>query len=200
LRNSFLEQTMDNLQEILAKSSARHRHLCPRQVLGVRVGLAGAQALGLDLPRRDKRLLIFVETDGCFADGVDVATGCTMGHRTLRLEDYGKIAATFVDVKTETAVRVSPQPDIRDKARSYAPEEKKRYYAQLTGYQRMPRRRTAHHPAGTSDHAGQTNRQPQRRARRLCRLWRRDHQRAGNHTRWAAILYRLRRLRLLHTR
>jgi formylmethanofuran dehydrogenase subunit E len=129
---------MDNLQAILAKSSARHRHLCPRQVLGVRVGLAGAQALGLDLPRRDKRLLIFVETDGCFADGVDVATGCTMGHRTLRLEDYGKIAATFVDVKTETAVRVFPQLDIRDKARCYAPEEKKRYYAQLVGYQHMP--------------------------------------------------------------
>jgi formylmethanofuran dehydrogenase subunit E len=129
---------MDNLQAILAKFSARHRHLCPRQVLGVRVGLAGAQALGLDVPRRDKRLLIFVETDGCFADGVDVATGCTMGHRTLRLEDYGKIGATFVDVKTETAVRVFPRLDIREKARYYAPEEKKRYYAQLVGYQRMP--------------------------------------------------------------
>lgn len=129
---------MEQLQTILAKSAARHRHLCPRQVLGVRVGLAGARALGLAIPRRDKRLLIFVETDGCFADGVDVATGCTMGHRTLRLEDYGKIAATFVDIKTETAVRIFPQLDIRKKATRYAPEEKKRYYAQLTSYQHMP--------------------------------------------------------------
>lgn len=129
---------MFDLQALLEESSQRHRHLCPRQVLGVRIGLAGAAALGLEIPRRDKRLLIFTETDGCFADGLDVATGCTMGHRTLRLVDYGKIGATFVDVKTETAVRVAPQLDVRKRAPLYAPEEKKKYYAQLVGYQRMP--------------------------------------------------------------
>jgi formylmethanofuran dehydrogenase subunit E len=102
------------------------------------MGLAGAAALGLTLPRKDKRLLIIVETDGCFADGIAAATGCSMGHRTLRLEDYGKIAATFVDVRTETAVRIAPQPHIRQKAHTYAPGEKKRYYAQLIGYQHMP--------------------------------------------------------------
>ncbi|GAB4267195.1 MAG: FmdE family protein [Candidatus Promineifilaceae bacterium] len=126
------------LQEILEISSSRHRHLCPRQVLGARIGLAGAKALGLAVPRHDKRLLIFTETDGCFADGLEVATGCSMGHRTLRLMDYGKIAAVFVDVKTETAVRVFPQWDVREKAVAYAPEEKKHYFAQLVGYQRMP--------------------------------------------------------------
>jgi formylmethanofuran dehydrogenase subunit E len=129
---------MTMLQSILEISASRHKHLCPRQVLGARIGLAGVAALGLEVPRRDKRLLIFVETDGCFADGVEVATGCTMGHRTLRLADYGKIGATFVDVKTETAVRVAPQPDIREKACCYAPDEKKHYYAQLAGYQTMP--------------------------------------------------------------
>ena len=61
-----------------------------------------------------------------------------MGHRTLRLADYGKVGAAFVDVRTETAVRVAPQLDIRDKAYAYAPEEKKHYFAQLVGYQRMP--------------------------------------------------------------
>ncbi len=129
---------MQLLQTILEISSSQHKHLCPRQVLGARIGLAGATALGLDVPRSDKRLLIIVETDGCFADGVAAATGCTMGHRTLRLADYGKIGATFVDVKTETAVRLSPQPDIREKAYTYAPDEKKHYYAQLIGYQHMP--------------------------------------------------------------
>ena len=129
---------MPDLQAILEISSAQHKHLCPRQVLGARIGLAGAAALGLAAPRSDKRLLIFVETDGCFADGVAAATGCTMGHRTLRLADYGRIGATFVDVKTETAVRLSPQLDIRQKACAYAPDEKKHYYAQLIGYQRMP--------------------------------------------------------------
>lgn len=129
---------MTILQTILETSASRHKHLCPRQVLGARIGLAGVAALGLEVPRPDKRLLIFVETDGCFADGVEVATGCTMGHRTLRLADYGKIGATFVDVKTETAVRVAPRLDIREKACCYAPDEKKHYYAQLTGYQTMP--------------------------------------------------------------
>lgn len=129
---------MTTLVEILTLSSSWHNHLCPRQVLGARIGLAGAAALGLEIPRRDKRLLVVVETDGCFADGLASATGCTMGHRTLRLADYGKIAATFVDVKTETAVRISPRLDIRDKAYQYAPDEKKHYYAQLLGYQQMP--------------------------------------------------------------
>ena len=127
-----------DLQAILDQSSARHSHLCPRQVLGARIGIAGAAALGLALPRTDKRLLIFVETDGCFADGVDVATGCTMGHRTLRLEDYGKIAATFVDVKNGQAVRVVPRLDVRERAYAYAANEKRHYFVQLHAYQVMP--------------------------------------------------------------
>ncbi len=129
---------MSELQAILERSAERHRHLCPRQVLGARIGLAGAAALCLEVPRRDKRLLILVETDGCFADGIEAATGCSMGHRTLRLEDYGKIAATFVDVKSGRAVRVAPRPDVRERAWKYAPEETRRYFAQLQGYQRMP--------------------------------------------------------------
>ena len=127
-----------DLTAILAASSARHRHLCPRQVLGARIGLAGGAALGLDLPRADKRLLVFVESDGCFADGVEVATGCAMGHRTLRLEDYGKIAAVFVDVTSERAVRVAPQLDVRQRAYAYAPGECRHYFAQLRAYQVMP--------------------------------------------------------------
>ena len=129
---------MANLQSILERSSSWHKHLCPRQVLGARIGLAGAAALGLAIPRRDKRLLAIVETDGCFTSGVEAVTGCSVHHRTLRVVDYGKIAVTFVDVKTETAVRVAPQLDVRQKALAYAPEERKHYFAQLVGYQRMP--------------------------------------------------------------
>ena len=129
---------MPDIQGLLTQSAARHKHLCPRQVLGVRFGLAGGAALGLDVPRTDKRLLVIVETDGCFADGVEVATGASMGHRTLRLADYGKIAAVFVDVKTEQAVRVAPRLDVRQRAHQYAPDERRHYFAQLEGYQRMP--------------------------------------------------------------
>lgn len=129
---------MPELQTLLEISASRHTHLCPRQVIGVRLGLAGAAALGIEVPQKKKRLLTIVETDGCFADGVEVATGCTVGHRTLRLEDYGKIAATFIDTKTGRAVRLAPRLDVRQKAYDYAPNQKKRYFAQLNGYQEMP--------------------------------------------------------------
>jgi formylmethanofuran dehydrogenase subunit E len=129
---------MSELQHILSISSARHTHLCPRQVLGARIGLAGAYALGLDIPRNDKRLLIIVETDGCFADGIEAATGCSVGHRTLRVEDYGKIAATFIDVKTEQTLRIAPKLDSRQQALIYAPSESRHYFAQLQAYQIMP--------------------------------------------------------------
>lgn len=129
---------MNTLTEILALSSARHTHLCPRQVLGARIGLAGASSLGLDIPCQHKRLLIILETDGCFADGVEAATGCSVGHRTLRIEDYGKIAATFADVKTGRALRITPRLDVRQRACDYAEGEQRHYFAQLQAYQSMP--------------------------------------------------------------
>lgn len=128
---------MITLNEILEISAARHNHLCPRQVLGVRIGLAGAQALGLEIPRNDKRLIVILETDGCFADGVEAATGCTVGHRTLRVEDYGKVAATFVNSKTGQSVRVTPVLDVRERANLYAAGEKRRFFTQLIAYQVM---------------------------------------------------------------
>jgi formylmethanofuran dehydrogenase subunit E len=129
---------MTDLQKLLEISASRHTHLCPRQVIGVRLGLAGSAALEIEVPQKKKRLLTIVESDGCFADGVEVATGCTVGHRTLRVEDYGKIAATFIDTKQGRAVRVAPNLDVRQKAYDYAPHQKKRYFAQLAGYQVMP--------------------------------------------------------------
>ncbi len=126
------------LTALLEDAALGHHHLCPRQVLGVRMGLAGAAALELAVPRQDKRLLIIAETDGCFTDGLRAATGCALGHRTLRVEDYGKVAATFVDITGDHALRLAPRPEIRQRARRYAPEQEKRYFAQLVGYQRMP--------------------------------------------------------------
>jgi formylmethanofuran dehydrogenase subunit E len=126
------------LAELLKLSSARHSHLCPRQVLGVRMGLAGLAAIGLDAPMPHKAALVFVESDGCFADGIEVATGATVGHRTLRVVDHGKIAATFANVETGLSIRLAPRLDVRLRAREYAPEIKKKYYAQLKGYQVMP--------------------------------------------------------------
>jgi formylmethanofuran dehydrogenase subunit E len=127
-----------DIQPLLEESSKHHSHLCPRQILGVRIGLAGREALGLEANQGGKRLLAILETDGCFADGVIAATGCTVGHRTLRLEDYGKVAATFIDTNTGRAVRVAPRLDIRNRAYSCCPEESRHYFAQMQAYQIMP--------------------------------------------------------------
>lgn len=130
---------MPELTHILELAVSYHNHLCPRQVLGARIGLAGGKALGFDLPRKDKKMLVLVETDGCFVSGVQAATGCNVNRRTLRIVDYGMIAVTFVNVKTEEAVRIYPKADIREKAWRYAdPDQKRRYFIMLEGYQRMP--------------------------------------------------------------
>ncbi len=135
-----VQSSSPNLQDLFKLSSSRHDHLCPRQVLGVRMGLAGLAAIGLDAPMPHKAALVIIETDGCFADGIEVATGATVGHRTLRVADLGKIAATFTNVHSGRSVRLAPQADVRQRAREYAPAIKKKYYAQLKGYQIMPER------------------------------------------------------------
>lgn len=129
---------MSSLSEFLEASAARHQHLCPRQVLGVRMGMRAAVELGLDLPQSDKRLYVFVETDGCLVDGIVAATGCHVGRRTMQIVDFGKVAATFVDTASGTALRIFPHPECRHAALRYAPGEGDSWYAQLTGYQIMP--------------------------------------------------------------
>ena len=126
------------LPALLEQCAALHTHLCPRQVLGVRMGLLGGRLLRLDVPQTGKRLLAFVETDGCAADGVAVATGCTVGHRTLRVIDYGKVAVTLVDSQTERAFRIAPSPHSRALASVHAPDARSRWQAQLLAYQIMP--------------------------------------------------------------
>ncbi len=129
---------MSALQAFIDQTTTLHNHLCPRQVLGIRMGMYAAELLNLSLPQADKRLYTFVETDGCFADGVAVATGCWLGHRTMRLMDYGKVAATFVDTQTECAFRIWPQADARQAAVRFAPSDNGHWQSQLEAYQTMP--------------------------------------------------------------
>ena len=127
-----------DLEALLERTAALHRHLCPRQVLGVRIGILAGEMLPLELPQNGKRLLAFIETDGCFADGVSVATGCSIGHRTMRVVDYGKVAATFVDSVTRRAWRIWPSLNARTRAVEFVPEAANHWKAQLEAYQRIP--------------------------------------------------------------
>ena len=107
-------------------------------MLGVRAGLLAGLLLDLPLPQPNKRLLAIAETDGCFVDGLSAATGCYVGRRTLRIEDYGKTAATFIDTLTEQSVRIAPHNNARELAWQHAPSALNKWESQLIGYQHMP--------------------------------------------------------------
>ncbi len=133
------------LEVLLQESAIRHRHLCPRQVLGVRIGLSGLRILGLTnyagaerFSNQNKRLLTIAETDGCGSDGIAVATDCAVGKRTLRVVDYGKVAATLVDTISNRAVRLSPTSVARQLAISYVPDGESSWHIYLKGYQLVP--------------------------------------------------------------
>lgn len=135
----------DLFQTLLNESASRHHRLCPRQVLGVRIGLAGLRILGLHhesdfapFRNEDKRLLTISETDGCGSDGIAVATDCSVGRRTLRILDYGKVAATLIDTINNRAVRLAPTQAARNLAVSYAPEKDSSWHSYLAGYQLVP--------------------------------------------------------------
>jgi len=107
-------------------------------VLGVRIGLLAGHLFQIPLPQQDKRLHAIVETDGCFVDGISAATGCYVGRRTLRIEDYGKAAVTFIDTLTEQAIRIAPESNVRELAWDYSPVAKNKWEAQLIGYRHIP--------------------------------------------------------------
>jgi len=128
---------VETLTELLARSAARHHKLCPRQVLGARMGMLAGKVLNLDLPQKEKRLFTFVESDGCGMGGIAVASGCFPERRTMRVLDYGKLAATFVDTQTGAAIRIHPHPEGRARARAHFPEYT-RWQSHLEGYQVLP--------------------------------------------------------------
>lgn len=128
----------EKMNALLAQSAAMHAHLCPRQVIGVRMGLWAAELLALELPQTDKRLHVFAETDGCFVDGLSVASGCWVGRRTLHVQDFGKTAAVFVDSQTGQAVRIRPRLTVREDCQPYAPDAPTRWHGYLLAYQVMP--------------------------------------------------------------
>ena len=127
-----------NLPALLAEAGRMHGHLCPGQVLGVRLAILGCERLGIFDPKSSKRLIVFVETDRCGTDAVQTVTGCTLGKRTLKFVDYGKLAATFLDTETGRAVRVCALESAREAALRFAPEERDPHQAQLRAYKALP--------------------------------------------------------------
>ncbi|HVA01581.1 MAG TPA: FmdE family protein [Terriglobia bacterium] len=129
---------MKSLEEYLSLAAQNHGHMCPGQVLGVRMAMLGLKELGIDDPvKHRKRLLTFVEIDRCATDAVSLVTGCRLGKRSLKYLDYGKVAATFVDLETEQAIRIVARDDARQKAKQKFGHLQDPYRQQLEAYKVM---------------------------------------------------------------
>ena len=132
---------MKSLHEHLSEAAVFHGESCPGQVLGVRLARAGLRAVGIDDPLSDcwrKQIIVFVEIDRCAADAIMTVTGCRVGKRTMKLKDYGIMAATFVNLESGRAVRVVAREEARELAPSYAPGVSDKYEQQRQAYAVMP--------------------------------------------------------------
>lgn len=128
---------MKSLNEYLELSEQAHGHICAGQVLGVRLAMLGLRELGIEDPVAErKRLITYVEIDRCVTDAVAVVASCRLGKRALKFRDWGKVAATFVDLKTGRAVRIAAKESSKQAARDMFPDLDKetgqqKAYAQL---------------------------------------------------------------------
>lgn len=130
---------MKNFDEYVAMAEKAHGHICAGQILGLRMALYGVKLLGLEDPagKDRKRLVTFVEIDRCATDAITVVTGCRLGKRALKFRDFGKVAATFCDLKTDRAVRVVAKESSKQRAREMYPEIDDKNEQQMRAYREM---------------------------------------------------------------
>lgn len=132
---------MKPFHDLLISSAREHGHLCPGQVVGVRMAMLGCRLIGLNDPtthEQIKKLIVFVEMDRCTADAVAHVTGVKLGRRSLKFVDYGIMAATFLNLETGKAFRILSTEEARDLVPLYAPGVPGKSIQQLDAYQRMP--------------------------------------------------------------
>ncbi|MBI4792717.1 MAG: formylmethanofuran dehydrogenase [Deltaproteobacteria bacterium] len=129
-----------SFEELLDESTRIHGHICAGQVIGVRMSMVGLREIGIDDPKgaQRKSLYVLVEIDRCATDAIQSVTGCCLGKRSLKWLDYGIMAATFVNLATGKAVRITAREEARELARKYKPEVAGKYQQQLEAYRVMP--------------------------------------------------------------
>ncbi|HEX3471647.1 MAG TPA: FmdE family protein [Silvibacterium sp.] len=131
---------MEPLDDLLKLAEIAHGHLCAGQILGVRMAMLGCRRLGIEEPRgKDrKRLVTYVEIDRCATDAIGVVTGCRLGKRALKFRDWGKMAATFVDLETNRALRIAARESSKARARELYPEIENKNQQQMRAYRELP--------------------------------------------------------------
>lgn len=90
----------------LKKAGEFHGHVCTGIVFGTRIARIGLNYLGIEDPNDNRDFIVYVEADRCIADAVAAVTGCSLGKRRLKWQDYGKMAASFVDMNTSQGIRI----------------------------------------------------------------------------------------------
>jgi formylmethanofuran dehydrogenase subunit E len=130
---------MESLDDLLRLAEVAHGHLCAGQILGVRMAMLGCRQLGVEEPRgKDrKRLVTFVEIDRCATDAIGVVTGCRLGKRALKFRDWGKMAATFIDLPSGRAIRIAALESSKQRAREMYPEIENKNQQQMRAYREM---------------------------------------------------------------
>ena len=113
-----------DLDALLEECRCQHGHLCPGQLLGVRMALLGCNEIGITDPRGTdrKKFLVWVEIDRCMTDAVSAVTGARLGRRSLKYFDYGKVAASFLNLDTAQSVRILALDSARELAEQRHPE------------------------------------------------------------------------------
>lgn len=104
-----------DLTTFLRCGTLAHGHSCPPLALGIRASAAALSKLGVGRAR-DRELFAFVQLGSDhyaqgFADGVQVATGCTFGKDLIVRIPHGKAILRLVDQPSGRAVRVAPRPE-----------------------------------------------------------------------------------------
>jgi formylmethanofuran dehydrogenase subunit E len=129
-----------DFQALLGEAEIAHGHLCAGQILGVRLAMLGCERLGIADPRGAdrKRLVTFVEIDRCATDAIAVVTGCRLGKRALKFRDWGKMAATFVDLSSGRAIRIAALESSKERARELYPDIAGKNPQQMHAYRQMP--------------------------------------------------------------
>jgi formylmethanofuran dehydrogenase subunit E len=130
---------METFEQLLEKSTKIHGHICAGQVIGVRMSMIGLREIGIDDPKAQRKdFYVLVEIDRCATDAIQTVTGCSLGKRSLKWLDYGIMAATFVNLKTGKAVRITALEESREISKKYCPEIGDKYKQQLEAYRIMP--------------------------------------------------------------
>lgn len=132
---------MEDFKTLIKGSAAAHGHLCPGQVVGVRMAMLGCGLIGLDDPRKPpqiKQLIVYVEIDRCATDAIAFVTGVKLGRRSLKFVDNGIMAATFVNLKSGKAYRIVSTESARELVHEYAPDIQDVRQQQLDAYTHMP--------------------------------------------------------------